>query len=56
MCSNERELIGYKVKTLLNWGRLEYLKNIGFEGSLFRYISSDVSLENMCIVAKYSVI
>ncbi|KAI4477690.1 hypothetical protein M0804_012518 [Polistes exclamans] len=55
MDSNERQLIGYKVKTLLNWGRLEYLKSIGFEGSLFRYISSEVSLENMCIVAKYSV-
>ncbi|XP_047369986.1 tRNA:m(4)X modification enzyme TRM13 homolog isoform X2 [Vespa velutina] len=53
--SIERELIGNKVKTLLNWGRLEYLRNIGFEGSLFRYISSDISLENMCIVAKYSV-
>ncbi|KAK2585900.1 hypothetical protein KPH14_010487 [Odynerus spinipes] len=47
--SSERELIGYKVKALLNWGRLKYLKNYGFEASLVHYISTDVSLENICI-------
>ncbi|XP_032685002.1 tRNA:m(4)X modification enzyme TRM13 homolog isoform X2 [Odontomachus brunneus] len=54
---SEHELIGRKAKTLLNWGRLVYLRSIGFEVQLFYYTSTDVSLENMCIVAtrKHSI-
>ncbi|XP_029177037.1 tRNA:m(4)X modification enzyme TRM13 homolog [Nylanderia fulva] len=48
---DERELIGRKAKTLLNWGRLFFLQSIGFKTELFYYTSTDVSLENMCIVA-----
>lgn len=48
---DERELIGRKAKTLLNWGRLSFLQSIGFQAELFYYISSQVSPENMCIVA-----
>lgn len=48
---HERELIGRKAKTLLNWGRLIFLQSVGFQAELFYYISTDVSLENMCIVA-----
>ncbi|CAK9829524.1 tRNA:m(4)X modification enzyme TRM13 homolog [Anthophora retusa] len=48
---SEREKIGGKVKSLLNWGRLEYLKNVGFQSDLVYYITTDISLENMCIVA-----
>lgn len=46
----ERENIGRKVKTLLNWGRIEYLRNLGFECHLVHYTSVDVSLENVCII------
>ncbi|XP_043287308.1 tRNA:m(4)X modification enzyme TRM13 homolog [Venturia canescens] len=46
----ERENIGLKVKSLLNWGRTEYLRNLGFECNLIHYTTSDVSLENMCMV------
>lgn len=49
--SNERELVGRKAKTLLNWGRLVFLRSVGFRTELFYYTSTDVSLENMCIVA-----
>ncbi|KYN14952.1 PREDICTED: tRNA:m(4)X modification enzyme TRM13 homolog [Trachymyrmex cornetzi] len=49
--SDEREVIGRKAKTLLNWGRLAFLKSVGFQAELLYYISTDVSLENMCIVA-----
>lgn len=49
--SDEREIIGRKAKTLLNWGRLAFLENAGFQAELLYYISTDVSLENMCIVA-----
>lgn len=48
----ERERIGRRVKSLLNWGRLEYLKSAGFQCNLIHYTTADVSLENMCIVAK----
>ncbi|EGI65702.1 tRNA guanosine-2'-O-methyltransferase TRM13-like protein [Acromyrmex echinatior] len=49
--SDEREAIGRKAKTLLNWGRLVFLKSVGFQAELLYYISTDISLENMCIVA-----
>ncbi|KAG5310237.1 TRM13 enzyme, partial [Acromyrmex insinuator] len=49
--SDEREVIGRKAKTLLNWGRLVFLKSVGFQAELLYYISTDISLENMCIVA-----
>nr|XP_034172109.1 tRNA:m(4)X modification enzyme TRM13 homolog isoform X2 [Osmia lignaria] len=51
LTSSERENIGRKVKALLNWGRLEYLKSVGFQSNLIYYTTTDVSLENMCIVA-----
>ncbi|XP_018052705.1 PREDICTED: tRNA:m(4)X modification enzyme TRM13 homolog [Atta colombica] len=48
---DEREVIGRKAKTLLNWGRLVFLKSVGFQAELLYYISTDISLENMCVVA-----
>ncbi|XP_012285163.1 tRNA:m(4)X modification enzyme TRM13 homolog [Orussus abietinus] len=48
---NDREDIGRRVKILLNWGRLEYLKTLGFHCQLLYYVPTDVSLENMCIIA-----
>ncbi|XP_058790637.1 tRNA:m(4)X modification enzyme TRM13 homolog [Phymastichus coffea] len=50
---SEREATGRKAKTLLNWGRLEYLKDLGFTGSLLHYTSINSTLENMCLVATY---
>lgn len=47
----ERECVGRKVKSLLNWGRNEYLNSVGFDSSLVYYTSREVSLENMCVVA-----
>lgn len=48
----EREFIGRKVKTILNWGRVKYLTNAGFQSNLLYYTTTHVSLENMCIIAK----
>ncbi|KAL6426240.1 hypothetical protein ACFW04_009045 [Cataglyphis niger] len=48
---DERELIGRKAKTLLNWGRLSFLQSIGFQAELFYYTTTEISPENMCIVA-----
>lgn len=47
----EHELVGRKAKTLFNWGRLVFLQSVGFQAELFYYTSTDISLENMCIVA-----
>lgn len=47
----KREIIGRKAKILLNWGRLIFLESAGFQAKLLYYTSTDVSLENMCIVA-----
>lgn len=49
--SDEREVVGRRAKTLLNWGRLVFLESVGFQAELLYYTSTDVSLENMCIVA-----
>ncbi|XP_060810999.1 tRNA:m(4)X modification enzyme TRM13 homolog [Bombus pascuorum] len=51
LTSSEKEQIGRKVNSLLNWGRLEYLKKVGFQTNLIYYTTANVSLENMCIVA-----
>ncbi|XP_001604909.2 tRNA:m(4)X modification enzyme TRM13 homolog [Nasonia vitripennis] len=48
---SEREMLGRKVKTLLNQGRLEYLKSFGFSGRLVHYTTTDITLENQAIVA-----
>lgn len=48
---NKREIIGRKAKILLNWGRLVFLQSVGFQAELFYYVPTDVTLENMCIVA-----
>lgn len=47
----EKEIVGKKCKTLLNYGRLKYLEDNGFKCELNFYVNSDVSLENLCIVA-----
>ncbi|KAK0176982.1 hypothetical protein PV328_001079 [Microctonus aethiopoides] len=50
---DERESIGRKVKALLNWGRIEYLNSIGFDSHLYHYIKSEISLENVCVIATH---
>lgn len=47
----EKAEIGKRCKTILNWGRLEYLKLLGFECFLHYYVEPCISLENVCIVA-----
>ncbi|XP_034941676.1 tRNA:m(4)X modification enzyme TRM13 homolog [Chelonus insularis] len=47
----KRESIGRKVKLILNWGRVKYLTEIGFNCNLYFYTKLEVSPENMCVVA-----
>ncbi|XP_078656969.1 tRNA:m(4)X modification enzyme TRM13 homolog [Branchiostoma floridae x Branchiostoma belcheri] len=47
----EREEIGRQCKRLLDQGRLWYLQQGDFHTQLVRYVETDVSLENIAIVA-----
>ncbi|XP_066298563.1 tRNA:m(4)X modification enzyme TRM13 homolog [Branchiostoma lanceolatum] len=47
----EREEIGRQCKRLLDQGRLWYLQQRDFHSQLVHYVESDVSLENIAIVA-----
>ncbi|XP_044261826.1 tRNA:m(4)X modification enzyme TRM13 homolog isoform X2 [Tribolium madens] len=49
---SQKEELGRRAKALLNWGRLQFLEGLGFECRLHYYVEADVSLENVCIVAK----
>ncbi|EDW84589.2 uncharacterized protein Dwil_GK13057 [Drosophila willistoni] len=48
----EREEIGYQCKRILDYGRLEHLRSNGFEASLKFYVPSDITLENVVLLAK----
>ncbi|XP_066248789.1 uncharacterized protein [Euwallacea similis] len=48
----QREEIGRKCKNIINWGRLKYLQEFGFECLLHYYVNKEVTLENVCIVAQ----
>ncbi|CAH2088410.1 unnamed protein product [Euphydryas editha] len=48
----QRERVGRRAKVLLDWGRVSYLRECGFDARLVYYVPTTVSLENVCIVAK----
>lgn len=48
---HERKSIGQKCKRLIDYARIRYLEQNGFQCSLKKYVSSDITLENICLVA-----
>ncbi|XP_064549757.1 tRNA:m(4)X modification enzyme TRM13 homolog [Drosophila montana] len=48
----QRELIGYQCKRILDHGRLEHLRANGYQASLKFYVPRDVTLENVVLLAK----
>lgn len=48
---HERKAIGQKCKRLIDYARICHLEQNGFECSLKQYVSSDITLENICLVA-----
>ncbi|XP_031633360.1 tRNA:m(4)X modification enzyme TRM13 homolog [Contarinia nasturtii] len=48
---HQRKEIGQKCKRLIDFARICYLEQNGFKCSLKRYVSSDITLENVCLVA-----
>lgn len=47
----QRETIGLKCKRVLDYSRLEFLKSHHYLASLKYYVSSDITLENVCLFA-----
>ncbi|XP_059062379.1 tRNA:m(4)X modification enzyme TRM13 homolog [Achroia grisella] len=52
MSQQYREVVGRRTKALLDWGRVLYLREKGFDARLCYYVPTSVSLENLCIIAK----
>lgn len=48
----QRELIGYQCKRVLDYGRLKHLQANGYQASLKFYVSRDVTLENVILLAQ----
>lgn len=48
---DKRREIGRKCKRLIDFARIEFLEANGYRCSLKSYVSSDVTLENICLVA-----
>ncbi|CAG8842377.1 21023_t:CDS:2, partial [Racocetra persica] len=46
-----RETLGYKCKRILDYGRLKYLQENGFDVELIYYVESSTSLENLALMA-----
>ncbi|KAM9357541.1 tRNA:m(4)X modification enzyme TRM13 homolog [Symphorus nematophorus] len=51
LSAEERETVGRLCKRLIDGGRLHFLKTNGFDGRLSRYVSSQVTLENVLLSA-----
>ncbi|XP_016993463.2 tRNA:m(4)X modification enzyme TRM13 homolog [Drosophila takahashii] len=49
---NEREAIGQQCKRVLDFGRLEYLRSLGYQAELKFYVPRDVTLENVVLLAR----
>lgn len=47
----EQEQIGLKSKRLLDWGRIEYLRENQFDAHLKVYASKSITLENIALIA-----
>ncbi|XP_068622970.1 tRNA:m(4)X modification enzyme TRM13 homolog [Battus philenor] len=46
-----KEAVGRRAKALIDWGRVMFLRNRGFEAKLCYFVPQAVSPENVCIVA-----
>lgn len=48
----EKEEIGKRCKRVLDFSRVCYLKENGYETTLNYYVKSVITLENVCLVSK----
>ncbi|KAK9488996.1 methyltransferase TRM13-domain-containing protein [Lipomyces starkeyi] len=48
---SRREEIGFKVRSILDYGRVRNLEDRGFQVELIRYVDKAISSENVCLLA-----
>ncbi|XP_005182246.1 tRNA:m(4)X modification enzyme TRM13 homolog [Musca domestica] len=48
----EREIIGFMCKRILDYARLEYLRQHDYDANLYYYVEKDVTLENVVLLAR----
>ncbi|XP_061400458.1 tRNA:m(4)X modification enzyme TRM13 homolog [Musca vetustissima] len=48
----ERETIGFMCKRILDYARLEYLRQNAYDADLYYYVERDVTLENVVLLAR----
>ncbi|XP_061402159.1 tRNA:m(4)X modification enzyme TRM13 homolog [Musca vetustissima] len=48
----ERETIGFMCKRILDYARLEYLRQNAYDADLYYYVEKDVTLENVVLLAR----
>lgn len=48
----QQEQIGLKAKRLVDWGRIEYLREHGFHADLRVYAPKNITLENIALIAR----
>ncbi|XP_059621743.1 tRNA:m(4)X modification enzyme TRM13 homolog [Phlebotomus argentipes] len=53
MSRKEKQELGIRCKRILDYARLVYLRQNHYDASLIYYVSRDVTLENVCIVATH---
>ncbi|CAK6981283.1 tRNA:m(4)X modification enzyme TRM13 homolog [Scomber scombrus] len=51
LSADERQRLGRLCKRLIDCGRIHFLQSHGFTGKLTRYITSDITLENVLLTA-----
>lgn len=49
---DNRELIGFKCKRILDYARKIFMEKHGFECSLKYYVTKDITLERVCLIGK----
>ncbi|XP_069960491.1 tRNA:m(4)X modification enzyme TRM13 homolog isoform X3 [Cherax quadricarinatus] len=53
LSAHYREEVGRKAKQLLDYGRVKYLQQQGFQCRLVQYVSKEKTLENIALVANF---
>ncbi len=52
LTSEEKKIIGLQCKRLIDTGRMKYLEQYGYSTELMYYVDSDVTLEDVVLLAK----
>ena len=52
LSNEDREEIGFKVKRLLDFGRVSYLKSKSYNVKLVEYVTKEMTLENVALIAE----